>query len=472
MGLWAAPWPRRVYFLGIGGVAMAGLARLLASRGVEVSGSDAGLYPPASTLLAEAGIDAKTPYRAENIDLRAEMIVVGNAISRGNPELERALDEGLPLVSMPELIEHLLVPGRRVSAVAGTHGKTTTASILAWLHHACGRRPSFVIGGRPGNFETGAWIGEGEDLILEADEYDTAFFDKGPKFLHYWPRIAVLSAVEFDHADIYPDLAAIERAFALLLRLLPAGGCLVAAGEDPRVVQLARSAACPVRWFGGGGEWDLGFGERWDDATGQGFELLRHGRRLGRVRLALPGRHNALNVLAALLAVEAAGVDLLEAAAHLEGFRPPRRRLQLLGRRDGAAVYDDFAHHPTAVAQTIGALRGMVEGGRVVVCLEPRSNTMVRRIVERPLAEALSGADVVWIAAVDRPERFSPDQRLDVEALVRTLRKGGLEAEGPLTPEAIADRVLGDLRPGDRVVLMSNGSFGGLARRLAEALAR
>ncbi|NJN63845.1 MAG: hypothetical protein HC882_02490 [Acidobacteria bacterium] len=246
MGRWPAPWPERAYLIGIGGAAMSGLATLLAARGVRVAGSDGAVYPPASSTLAEAGIDVRTPYAAANLDRDAGLVIVGNAISRGNEELERALDLGLPLASMAEVIERLLVPGHRVTTVAGTHGKTTTSCLLAHLHHAAGRDPSFLVGGRPGNFESGSRCGAGEDLILEADEYDTAFFDKGPKFLHYWPTIAVLGPVEFDHADIYADQAAVERAFALHLRLIPPSGVLVLHADDPVASRLARGARCRI----------------------------------------------------------------------------------------------------------------------------------------------------------------------------------------------------------------------------------
>jgi len=474
MGRWAAEWPATVHFIGVGGVAMSGLATLLAERGVRVRGSDQAVYPPASEVLAAAGIEVGTPYAATNLDPPGDvdLVVVGNAVSRGNPELERALEERLPLASLAEVVERLLVPGRRVSVVAGTHGKTTTCSMLAWLHHAAGRDPSFLVGGRPGNFPHGGRLGGGEDLVLEGDEYDTAFFDKGPKFLHYWPQVAVIGAVEFDHADIYADLAAVERAFALFVRMVPESGLLAVPHDDPVARRLAAAARCRVATFGLGGNAVLAAHERTEGGDGQRFVAVREGRALAEVRLALPGPHNAKNALAALLAAEAAGLPIEDASRHLATWVPPRRRLEVTGRGGGVVVYDDFAHHPTAIAHTLATLRARVPaGGRLVACFEPRSNTMVRKVFERALGDALSAADAVFLGAVDRPERFPDEDRLDVAAVVARLRSRGREASGPLSPDAILAGVAGRLAPGDVVAVMSNGAFGGLARRLGEAVA-
>jgi UDP-N-acetylmuramate: L-alanyl-gamma-D-glutamyl-meso-diaminopimelate ligase len=472
MGRWVAEWPRAAHFIGVGGVAMSSLATLLAERGVRVSGSDQAVYPPASDVLAAAGIEVRTPYAAAHLDPVPDLLVVGNAVSRGNPELERALDERLPLASLAEVVERLLVPGRRVSVVAGTHGKTTTASMLAWLHHAAGRDPSFLIGGRPGNFPHGGRLGGGDDLVLEGDEYDTAFFDKGPKFLHYWPQVAVIGAVEFDHADIYADLAAVERAFALLVRMVPGSGLLAVPHDDPVARRLAAAARCRVATFGLDESAGLAALERAEGGDGQRFVLARDGRALAEVRLALPGPHNARNALAALLAAEGAGLPIEEAARHLASWVPPRRRLEVTGRGGGVVAYDDFAHHPTAIAHTLATLRARVPaGGRLVACFEPRSNTMVRKVFERALGDALSAADAIYLGAVDRPERFPDDERLDVAAVVAQLRARGRDAAGPLAPDEIFARIAQGLAAGDVAVVMSNGAFGGLARRLGEAVA-
>ncbi|GAB4368283.1 MAG: UDP-N-acetylmuramate:L-alanyl-gamma-D-glutamyl-me so-diaminopimelate ligase [Acidobacteriota bacterium] len=471
MGRWPASWPDRAWFLGIGGAAMSGLACLLAERGTEVAGSDGAVYPPASDVLAEAGIEVRTPFDAANVPTDGRLIVVGNAISRGNPELERALDLGLPLASMAELIERLLVPGRRVIAVAGTHGKTTTASLVVHLLAAAGRDPSFVIGGRPGGFPRGAHLGRGVDLVVEADEYDTAFFDKGPKMMHYWPRIAVLGPVEFDHADIYADQAAVERAFALFLRLVPAAGRIVAHADDPVARRLAGAASAPVTLAGDAPDAAFSAAVRDEDAGGQTFDLLVSGRAEAQVRCALPGAHNRHNVLAALAAVDAAGLPAGQAARHVATFRPPARRLTLIAAGARGTAWDDFAHHPTAIRATLETVRRAVpEGGRLVACVEPRSNTMVRAGTAPALFEALRAADVVYLGPVDRPERFTDDERLDVAALAARLRAEGIDAEGPLEAGEIAARIAAGGRAGDRIVVMSNGAFGGLPQRLAEVL--
>jgi UDP-N-acetylmuramate: L-alanyl-gamma-D-glutamyl-meso-diaminopimelate ligase len=471
MGRWPAPWPKSAYLIGIAGSAMSGLAALLQESGVRVSGSDAAIYPPASEVLAESGIDVRTPYDAANLPGDCELVIVGNAISRGHPELEAALASEVPLASMAEVIERLLVPGRRVSAVAGTHGKTTSASLLAHLHHAAGRDPSFLIGGRPGNFARGERLGRGEDLVLEADEYDTAFFDKGPKFLHYWPKVAILGPVEFDHADIYRDRVAVEFAFSLLVRLVPSTGTLVVHGDDECARRLASEARCRVVETGSAPTAELRIVEREDDESGQGFALARGGRISARVRLALPGLHNAQNAAAALAAAEAAGLPLDQAIPLVAGFLPPRRRLDVRARGGRGVLYDDFAHHPTAVRHTLETLRTQVpRGGRLIACLEPRSNTMVRSFVRKPLEDALALADMVFVGEVDRPERFEDDERLDVHALVQSLVERGVEAAGPVSTERIIFALDGKTRAEDRIVVMSNGAFGGLPARLARAL--
>lgn len=469
MGRWSAAWPESVHLIGVGGVAMSGLAAVLAAGGAAVRGSDKALYPPASTMLESAGITLLQPFDAAHLDPRPALVVVGNAISRGNVELERALAEGLPIASMSEVIERLLVPGRRVTAIAGTHGKTTTTSIVSWLQTAAGLDPTFLIGGQPGNFEVGARLGAGRDLVLEADEYDTAFFDKGPKFLHYWPSVAILGPVEFDHADIYDDLAAVERAFSWYVRLVPQTGTLVV-HDHPSALRLANAARARVVVTGLRADAEITLRDRVDDAEGQRFTLWARGAEVGAVRLALSGEHNARNALAALAAVEVVGVPLAQAVRALADFRGPRRRLERIADRNGVLIFDDFAHHPTAVEQTLGTVRRLVaEGGRLVACLEPRSNTMVRSVFGDRLFEALASADLVWIGQVDRPERLAAEERLDVAALVARLQQRGVVAHGPCSAEQIRDGLCAQTRPGDRVVLMSNGGFGGLAGMLRSA---
>lgn len=472
MGRWPSKWPRSAYLIGIGGSAMSNIAALLVQQGVRVGGSDRAVYPPASDILSRAGIEPQAPYDANHIDPQVDLVVVGNAISRGNPELERALDTGLPIASMSEVIERLIVPGRRVSVVAGTHGKTTTSSMLAYLHDACGTQPSFIVGGELGNFGVGARLADGPDLIIEGDEYDTAFFDKGPKFLHYWPQIAVLGTVEFDHADIYADLDAVERAFSLFVRLVPSSGTLIADADCAVTMRLARNTHSKLETFGlqpahDAPHWCATQREATPD--GQRFTVRRGAERLAGVELAIQGSHNAKNALAALAAAYAAGLDVATAASKMKGFVPPKRRLQRVARTEGIEIYDDFAHHPTSVGLTLAALRERVPaGGRLIACIEPRSNTMARRVVQGTLCEALSAADRVLVGPVDRPERFDDNQRLDVGKLVEDLAAQGVDALGPLTPDQIFDHVVDERRTNDVIVLMSNGSFAGLSLRFAQ----
>lgn len=472
MGRWGAEWPRSVHFIGIGGVAMSALATLLAGRGVKVRGSDRAVYPPVSEILAAHGIEVLSPFSPGNLSGPVDLVVVGNAVSRGNPELEQLLDTDLSFASLPEVIERLLLPGRRRVVVAGTHGKTTTTSMVAFLLDAVGRDPSFLIGGRPGNFSVGGRLGQGPELILEGDEYDSAFFDKGPKFLHYWPDVAILGPVEFDHADIYADLAAVERAFSWFVRVVPPGGTLVVHGDDPAARSLAREGRCRLVTTGFDPHADIRAVDHQENDQGQRFTVLAGGRAAGEVRLSIPGIHNARNALAALAAVEAVGVELETAIRQFPGFRPPSRRLEPILESEGVTLYDDFAHHPTAVRHTLETVRRFVHpGGRLVACLEPRSNTMVRSVVREALEEALALADRVWLGEVDRPERFSAAERLDVEGLVAALRSRGLAADGPLGAGAIAAGLLAERRSGDRVVLMSNGPFGGLRKLLQDRFA-
>lgn len=471
MGRWPAAWPKSVHMIGVGGVAMSGLAAVLARAGTRVRGSDRAVYPPASTMLELAGIELRTPFDRAHLEPFPELVVVGNAISRGNVELEGALENQLQIASLPEVIERLLVPGRRVSVVAGTHGKTTTTSMLAWIHHATGRDPTFLIGGQPGNFDVGARLGSGHELILEGDEYDSCFFDKGPKFLHYWPRIAILGPVEFDHADIYSDLAAVERSFELLTRLIPRDGVLIA-HQHPVTLRVAAASRAPVQSCGTGSDADWCILDRQDQLDGQSF-LLQFGGHRHSVQLAIAGEHNALNATAAIAAAHAAAIPLDQALAAISSFRPPKRRLELLAELGGIRLIDDFAHHPTAIEQTLRTLRSLVpSGGRLIACVEPRSNTMVRTVFATELSAALALADRVLLGAIDRPERFQAGEALDIATLCRTIRERGADANGPLTPEQIETQVTADWRAGDCIVVMSNGAFGGLAQRLRQRLQR
>jgi UDP-N-acetylmuramate: L-alanyl-gamma-D-glutamyl-meso-diaminopimelate ligase len=463
----------RVHLIGIAGAAMAPLAGMLAERGFHVSGSDEKVYPPASTLLASLGIAWQEGYREENLQPAPDRVVVGNAISRGNPELEYALDRGIPYCSLPEVLREVFLPGHTRIVVAGTHGKTTTTAMLAWIFHVAGRRPDFLAGGVIADFGDRSYgLEGGEEFILEGDEYDSAYFDKAPKFLHYRPNLLAVTSLEFDHADIYLDLAAIELQFRRLVNLVPRSGRIVAWGESETVARVVAKAFCPVETYGlaPGCDWLAGDLEFVEGRTC--FRAAHRGREAARVRLGLPGRHNVLNALAAIAVARARGIDREAIEAALESFRGPRRRMELRGEAAGVLVVDDFAHHPTAIRETLAAARTRWPGRRLLAAFEPRSNTMCRRELEPDLAAALAGADLALVGPVHRPGRLAEDDRLSPERVIATIRGCGRAAEAFASAEAIAEFLAAQARAGDVVLVMSNGSFDGLCHRLLERLGR
>ncbi|MEX0449934.1 UDP-N-acetylmuramate:L-alanyl-gamma-D-glutamyl-meso-diaminopimelate ligase [Spiribacter sp. 221] len=439
-----------LHILGIGGTFMAGLAVLARQAGYRVTGQDGPLYPPMSAVLAEAGITVHTGYETLAEAESAETVVIGNALSRGNPAVEATLNRGLDYTSGPDWLARHLLRDRWVIAVAGTHGKTTTASLVAWLLDAAGLAPGFLIGGLPGNFESSARLGRSPFFVIEADEYDTAFFDKRSKFVHFRPRTLVLNNLEYDHADIFPDLAAIERQFHHLVRTVPGTGGIVVNADDRALgrvlaqgcwserIAFGGQTAAAYRLQGEGGDWRL---------NGQRFEP------------PLPGRHNAMNTAAALLAARHAGVPLDQSVAALTGFRGVRRRLEWRGEAGGVTVLDDFAHHPTAIAATLEALRAEPTGGRLLAVLEPRSNTMKQGVHAGHLATALAAADEAFVLA-------DPALDWDVGAALAPLA-----ARATTAPDidGLIERIVAAAAPGDTVVVMSNGAFGGIHDRLLEA---
>jgi UDP-N-acetylmuramate: L-alanyl-gamma-D-glutamyl-meso-diaminopimelate ligase len=446
-----------LHILGICGTFMGGVAALARERGDSVSGADQNVYPPMSTQLEALGIQLNSGYDGALPD--ADQVVVGNALSRGNPAIEALLDSGRGYTSGAQWLAEQVLPGRTVLAVAGTHGKTTTSSMLAWLLESAGAEPGFLIGGVPQNFAVSARLGRGACFVVEADEYDTAFFDKRSKFVHYRPRIAVLNNLEFDHADIFPDLAAIQRQFHHLVRTVPGSGRLIVNGEDAALAEvLAMGCWTAVERFAIDGDADW----RAVDvaADGSRFDVLHHGRLLGTVHWSQVGRHNVMNALAALAAAAAAGFDAAALLPALAGFRSARRRLELLIERDGIRVYDDFAHHPTAIATTLAGVGARSPGQRVVAVLEPRSNSMRMGAHADQLAPALAAADLVLFLA-------RPELPWDAERVIGELRGEGIAV-------ADTDRLLATLqarlRPGDQIVFMSNGGFDGAPRRFADLL--
>ncbi|MDX1489641.1 MAG: UDP-N-acetylmuramate:L-alanyl-gamma-D-glutamyl-meso-diaminopimelate ligase [Acidiferrobacterales bacterium] len=446
----------RIHILGICGSFMAGLAVLARALGHDVSGSDAAAYPPMSTQLEAAGIHMHNGYAVENLTPAPDVVVIGNALSRGNVEVEAVLDRGLRYISGAQWIAEHVLQGRWVVAVAGTHGKTTTASMIAWILEQAGHRPGFLIGGVPQNFGISARLGDTPFFVIEADEYDTAFFDKRSKFLHYRPRTLVLNNLEFDHADIFADLDAIKRQFHHLVRTVPASGLIVVNAADRNLGALLELGCwTPVEYFENAKGWSVAPSS--DDR--RAFTILARSQPQAQVRWDLPGRHNTLNALAAVVAARHTGVDVATSAAALASFENVQRRLQVRGRARGITVYDDFAHHPTEIAASLQALRAC-GSGRIFAVLELRSNSMRMGVHQAALPAALGAADRILIL---QPPALSWDLRA-----ITTACAG--RAHVLPSVEAIVAALTAELRERDQVLVMSNGDFGGIHESLLECL--
>jgi UDP-N-acetylmuramate: L-alanyl-gamma-D-glutamyl-meso-diaminopimelate ligase len=497
--------PRRHYHLiGIGGTAMASLAGLLRAAGHRVTGSDENVYPPMSTQLREQGIDYAEGYSPGNLEPAPDVVVVGNAISRGNPELEAALERRLVYTSAASVLKEEFLRGRHVLAVAGTHGKTTTTSLLAWVLEAAGLNPSFLVGGVVENFGTSFRLTDSEYFVIEADEYDTAYFDKGPKMWHYLPQTAIVNNIEFDHADIYRDLEAYRFAFARFINLIPRNGHLIAGWDSPLVRDLAARSWAPVEGFAygtpeaepetsatapaapevlGSGSTltrpPLGVQPRWraeevefGERTTR-FRVLHEGREWGRVETPLAGAFNVRNCLAVIAAADAVGADPERVREGLVSFRSVRRRMEVRGEAGGVVVIDDFAHHPTAVRETLEAARQRYAGRRLVAIFEPRSYTAQRREFQEAYQDAFAAADVVVLAGLARPDRYTRETAIDPDQLVAAWRAAGKRADYIPEVDAIVHHLAGPggLEGGEVVLVMSNGGFGGIHQKLLDALA-
>ncbi|MBF0161851.1 MAG: UDP-N-acetylmuramate:L-alanyl-gamma-D-glutamyl-meso-diaminopimelate ligase [Magnetococcales bacterium] len=463
---------QHLHIIGICGTAMAGLAIMAKAQGLRVTGSDNGIYPPMSTLLEASNIPLMEGFRPDNLQPRPDLVLVGNAISRGNPELEAVLEQDIPYRSGAQwLFEHVL-EGRHGVVATGTHGKTTTTSLLARIWEEAGLQPGFLIGGIPLDFGCGARLPTGPWVMVEGDEYDTAFFDKRPKFLHYRPKTVLINNLEFDHADIYADLEAIRRQFRLLLRSVPANGHLVVNGDDPEVEALLPFASTPIYRYGIATQQP--FMAQLEGEDGRCWSLYRHGERLFTVHWHLLGRHNVSNGLAAATAALVNGIAPESIQAGLEAFQGVARRLQLRYEANGVAVYDDFAHHPTAIATTLAGMRAAIGAARLWVVLEPRSNTMRGRVHQERLATAFAAADRILLA---RPQArgMAAAELLDVEAVVAQLNQGQPQS-GPEVGTVVADAneavslLVRHCTPGDHVVIMSNGGFDGIHQKLQQEL--
>jgi UDP-N-acetylmuramate: L-alanyl-gamma-D-glutamyl-meso-diaminopimelate ligase len=452
----------RIHFIGVCGTGMATLAAMLKRRGFDVQGSDHNVYPPMSDFLVAEGIRLLDGYDAAHITAALDSVVVGNAISRGNPELEEVLDRKIRFRSLPEAVRDHFLWNARSIVIAGTHGKTTTTALAGWLLTANHRDPSVLVGGIAVNFDGSYRLGAGRDFVIEGDEYDSAFFDKTAKFLKYLPDIAVIGNLEYDHADIYADMEALRTAFRRLVALVPRSGRLILGRDSPEAARLAREARCPVETFGLAEDADWRASHVQPAVDGVAFELTVRGEPRGHVRVPLFGAHNVQNALAALAAGAAAGLAVDEMVPALAGFKGVRRRLELRGLVAGISVYDDFAHHPTAILETLRAVRWSRPDGRLWAIFEPRSATSCRRVFQADFARAFeeSPADEIIIAPVFRAT-LPEDERLSVPELVDTLAEAGRRARTLAVP-AIVEAVADEAREGDIVVIMSNGGFEGL----------
>jgi UDP-N-acetylmuramate: L-alanyl-gamma-D-glutamyl-meso-diaminopimelate ligase len=450
----------RIHILGICGTFMGGLAILARELGFEVTGSDRDVYPPMSTQLEALGIQLNH-YSPANLDPAPDVVIIGNALSRGNPEVEAVLERGLPYTSGPQWLFEAVLKSRWVLAVAGTHGKTTTSSMLAWILESVGKNPGFLIGGIPQNFARSARLGDSPFFVVEADEYDTAFFDKRSKFVHYRPRTAILNNLEFDHADIFPNIAAIQVQFHHLVRTVPGNGRLiVSAGDCNLQTVLAQGCWTPVERFGvenALADWNA----RLLSEDGGRFEVFHAGKPIAVVSWTLSGCHNVANALAAIAAASHAGVDPKLACCALEGFKGVKRRLELRGVAAGVSVYDDFAHHPTAIAATLKGMRARIKDQRLIAIVEPRSNTMRMGVHAASLAQSLIDADLAFIYA-------PPDLDWDAKALMSDCPSLRVFH----TLEDLLAELIVIAQPGDHWVFMSNGSFGNIHALALEKLDR
>jgi UDP-N-acetylmuramate: L-alanyl-gamma-D-glutamyl-meso-diaminopimelate ligase len=443
---------------------------MLREQGFRVTGSDSGVYPPASTLLNSLGISYFPSFDAAHLTPAPDLVVVGNIIARGNPELEETLERKVPYRSMPEILEEVFLPGKHSIVISGTHGKTTTTAMLAWIFHSAGKQPTFLVGGVAENFGKSYGLGQGTDMILEGDEYETAFWDRGPKFFHYHPDDLIITSLEYDHADIYTDFTAYQLAFKRLVNLVPRNGRVVIWGDSeksgPALREAGAKSFCPVITYGfsSGNDWIASEPEFAGDAMR--FTVTHKGNSFGEFSLTASGRHNVLNALAAIIVAHGRGISAESLQKSLASFRSVRRRLDVRGEHQGILVVDDFAHHPTAVRATIEAARGRWPKRRLWAILEPRSNSMRRKVFQETLPQALALADRVALGGVFRAQQLGDENRLDPETVAASVRTLGKEANVVGGGEAMAEFLAANAKPNDLLLIMSNGSFDGLCEKL------
>ena len=462
-----------IHMIAICGVGMASLAGLLQSQGYRVTGSDQNVYPPMSTYLAGIGIEVLPGFRAEHFSVRPDLVIVGNAISRDNPEAQTVLNREIPFISFPQALGTFLIGQRESLVVAGTHGKTTTTALAAWVLTQAGLDPGFFVGGVPLNFGSGWGSGRGDHVVIEGDEYDTAFFDKGPKFLHYRPRQVILTSVEFDHADIYRDLDHVKASFQRLMKIIPQDGCLVVCNDYPAAMEIAAESASPVIVYGDGNGADWTVAKVEMRAGKSFFEPCYRGRSDGVVEAAVIGHHNIRNALAVYAMARAMGIERAKLLDGFATFAGVKRRQEVKGEQRGVLLIDDFAHHPTAVRATIDAVKEAYPGRRLWALFEPRSNTSRRRIFEQEFAEALAPADQVVLAGLYQPEKVPEQERMSVATVAQEINRLNKDARAVVVEKSqdIAALIAQNAAPGDIVLVMSNGAFDGVQEKILRALA-
>ena len=458
---------KSVHFVGIGGTAMAAVAAAMRDKGFQISGSDQNVYPPTSTFLADRKIDVRIGYAEQNLAHRPDLVVIGNAISRGNPEAEAVLDRKLRYCSLPELLKEFFIRGKRSIVVTGTHGKTTTTSLLTWVFEHNGLNPSFLIGGIPNNFSQGARFTDSEWFVIEGDEYDTAFFDKRSKFVHYLPEIAIINNIEFDHADIFENIAAIQTSFKRLINLIPRNGQLFANGDDPNVAPLLNVNHCPIKRFGFAEQNSVrGFNLKLAPTVSE-FEIPS-----AKFRINLLGELNVRNALAVVACAKHCGLKNTQIQSAFDTFKGIKRRMEVRGISGGVTVIDDFGHHPTAIRETLRALRVRYAGQKIHAIFEPRSNTTRRNIFQSELVAAFTDADSVIVSQIDRLEQLAPTERLDPARLMDDLKSSGKPAAYLPNVDVIIEHVAKNIQGGDIICVFSNGGFGNIHARLLDRLRR
>ncbi len=461
---------KSIYLIAICGTGMASLAGLLKESGYEVTGSDNHVYPPMGTLLAQAGIEIKSGYKKENISGAIDLVIIGNAISKTNEEAQAVLDAGIPYMSFPEALSRFFLEGRKSLVVAGTHGKTTTTALLSWVLHDAGKRPGFMVGGWLKNFNSNHRVPEGDYFVTEGDEYDTAFFDKGPKFLHYRPFASILTGIEFDHADIYNDLDHIKSSFGKFVEIVDPDGFLLVEFSDKNARDILEHAPCPVETYGFSPEADWPMDSYSFDGGMSRFTLRHKGTEVGTFSLPMVGRYNAENAAAAAVMAIKLGLSADVIAKAFAGFRGIKRRQEVVGEKNGVTVIDDFAHHPTSIRHTIEAVKEAFPGQTVWAVFEPRTATSRRNVFQDDLPESFRPADRVIVAGLHAPEKIKPEERLDPVKVIDTLRKDGRQAEYIPETDDIVEFIAANVKNNDVILVMSSGEFNGIHQKLLQRI--